>query len=333
MDYKTAGVDIATGEKLVDWLCEQPPLRTPNSNRVVAGIGGFAALFDGSFKHLKEPLLVSSTDGVGTKVSLAVHFQDFTTVGQDLVAMCVNDLLCCGATPLFFLDYYATGKLVLSEAQQFLMGLRKACEEAQVALIGGETAEMPGVYHGGDFDCAGFSVGVVDRAKVLGAQRVRAGDLVLGISSSGFHSNGFSLLRKVFAKDLGDWRRQLMVPTALYSSLAMAIFDKVAALAHITGGGIRNVLRVLPAGTHWEMKDWAWPEPFVEVQKRSGLSRTEMLSTLNCGIGFVAVLKPEQEALVRRTVEQQGFRAFELGHICAAPAGDERPPTILNWES
>ncbi len=210
IDYKQAGVDVEAGDALVDWLKASAPARWPHQDRLVAGIGGFAALFRADFKELSEPCLVSCTDGVGTKIKVAVHFDSFKEVAQDLVAMCVNDMVCCGATPLFFLDYYASGKLRLPAAKNFLAGVQAACIESNCALIGGETAEMPGVYEGNDFDCAGFSVGVVDRPKALGAHRVQAGMRLLGVSSSGFHSNGFSLLRKVFAQDMDQWREQLL---------------------------------------------------------------------------------------------------------------------------
>ena len=202
MDYKQAGVDVAAGDALVDWLKSTNPKKFPHQDKIVSGIGGFAALFRADFSKMKEPCLVSCTDGVGTKVKLAAEFGRYREVAQDLVAMCVNDMVCCGAQPLFFLDYYATGKLQLDAAKDFLSGVRDACHESDCALIGGETAEMPGVYHEKDFDCAGFAVGVVDKPEALGPHRVKVGDRLLGLASSGFHSNGYSLLRKVFAEDL-----------------------------------------------------------------------------------------------------------------------------------
>ena len=218
IDYKNSGVDIQAGDQLVSWLQSSSGAASSSDstslsssakskfnsdvpdlqNRVISGIGGFAALFDGRFSNMKKPLLVSCTDGVGTKVKLASFFKDYSTIGQDLVGMCVNDLICTGGTPLFFLDYYAVGKLKLPDAQAFLAGVRSACQKSHLVLIGGETAEMPGVYQANDFDCAGFTVGVVDEEKMWGAHKVKSGDIILGIASSGFHSNGYSLIRKVF---------------------------------------------------------------------------------------------------------------------------------------
>lgn len=314
--YRNAGVDIAAGDDLVDWLKKNEG-KTPHADRVVAGIGGFAALFRAGFPQMKKPCLVSSTDGVGTKVKLASHFGDFSKVGQDLVGMCVNDILCVGAEPLFFLDYYACGKLELDHAKQFLKGLKEACNEAGCALIGGETAEMPGVYAPGDFDCAGFAVGIVDEEKILGANKVRLGDALVGFSSSGFHSNGYSLLRKVFSSDLDSWREELLKPTALYSKLVakLKVSSELHALAHITGGGLDNLTRVLSPGQKACVKRWDFPKPFREVQKRLSLSDDEIVRTLNCGIGLIAVV---QSDFVDRAIEiasEASIKAYHLGHI------------------
>lgn len=326
MDYKTAGVDVEAGDQLVDWLRESGP-RTdlpkdwPSflKNSTVDGIGGFAAISRFRFPEMKKPCLVTCTDGVGTKVKLASQFKFFQGVGQDLVAMCVNDLICCGAEPFLFLDYYATGKLALPEAKEFLSGVRKACEESMCLLVGGETAEMPGVYHDGDFDCAGFSVGVVDEDNTLGPHLVKAGDVLIGVSSSGFHSNGYSLLRKVFEKDLAQWKDILLTPTALYPRLARALkksFEgRIHALAHITGGGVENIPRVFPKGLGTQLRPWAWPQPFLEVQSRTGMSREKMLKTLNCGLGLVVVAEPSQAQGIRQLIEAQGFRSFEIGVV------------------
>lgn len=317
VDYKQAGVDVEAGDALVDWLKATGPERWPHQDRLVDGIGGFAALFRGDFKDLKEPCLVSCTDGVGTKLKIAVHFNSYREVAQDLVAMCVNDLVCSGAQPLFFLDYYASGKLQLNAAKEFLSGVREACIESDMALIGGETAEMPGVYEGGDFDCAGFSVGVVDKSAALGAHRVKAGHRLLGLSSSGFHSNGFSLLRKVFAADLDAWKNELLKPTALYVKAVKAALKQpgLQAVAHITGGGLENLPRVLPDHTTAVVKAWSVPSPFLEVKKRTGLAWTEMLKTLNCGIGMIWVVEDAHFSQLKQVVETNGFRAFDLGAV------------------
>ena len=270
---------------------------------------------------MKKPCLVSSTDGVGTKIKLAAQFKMYEGVGQDLVAMCVNDLVCVGAQPLFFLDYYATGKLDLEAAKQFLAGVRNACHASGAALIGGETAEMPGIYHDNDFDAAGFSVGIVDEEKTLGAHRVSIGNHVIGISSSGFHSNGYSLLRKVFEDEIArgdeEWVKKLMVPTHLYANVVLELVraEKLNAVANITGGGMENIPRVMPKGTVLPLIDWAWPDEFVTVQDRSGLSRDEMLKTLNCGVGLALIVSSENATFVRTTVEKHGYRAIPLGTL------------------
>ena len=315
MDYRSAGVNIKAGEGLVQWLQKQGPL----DSRVVSGIGGFSGLFQAVFPNMKEPCLSASTDGVGTKVKLAQYFNRYEEIGQDLVAMCVNDVICSGAKPLFFMDYYACGKLKLEPAKAFLTGVQKACEESHSALLGGETAEMPGCYKEGDFDCAGFAVGVVDRNKILGAHRVRAGDKLIAVSSSGFHSNGFSLLRKVFHKDLKQWEKELMKPTAIYVDLALSLFQfpegGVKAIAHITGGGLNNVLRVLPKGLSAQIKPWKMPQPFREVQKRAGLSDQELIKTLNSGIGLVVVIAPSLFDKTQAMIKAQGFKAIDLGVV------------------
>jgi phosphoribosylformylglycinamidine cyclo-ligase len=303
---------------------------------LVSGIGGFAALFRADFKDMSEPCLVSCTDGVGTKIKLAVHFDSYKEVAQDMVAMCVNDLICCGARPLFFLDYYASGRLRLPAAKDFLSGVQAACVESDCALIGGETAEMPGVYDGNDFDCAGFSVGVVDRPKALGAHLVKPGMKLLGVASYGFHSNGFSLLRKVFAADLDSWKAELLRPTALYVKLVGAANEAggVKAIAHITGGGMDNVPRVLPKGTVAKLKSWPVPAQFLEVKKRSGMTWKSMLTTLNCGIGMVWVVDPAKFDTLAGLCAKFGHKAFDLGEVEAGTEGSEADWKLADpaWE-
>jgi phosphoribosylformylglycinamidine cyclo-ligase len=320
ISYKKSGVDVDAGDALVDWLAlEENKKPLPHADQIVSGIGGFASLFRASFSQYKKPCLVTCTDGVGTKVKLASQFRRYDGIGQDLVAMCVNDLICTGGDPLLFLDYYATGKLDLDDAKAFLKSVREACRQSDCALVGGETAEMPGVYAQNDFDCAGFAVGVVDEEKAWGPRWVQDGDQVLGISSSGFHSNGYSLLRKVFEKDLSDWVEVLLKPTALYVKLIQELKTQIEihAAAHITGGGIENVNRVLPAQLSWKMKTWAWPSLFHEVQKRTGLSTEEMQKTLNCGIGFVLILPASQIALASQVIQKQGYQVYDLGSLHA----------------
>lgn len=328
LDYKKAGVDVAAGDALVDWLKATQPASFPHKDKLVAGIGGFAALFKADFSAMQEPCLVSCTDGVGTKVKLASHFARYREVGQDLVAMCVNDMICSGARPLFFLDYYATGKLELEAAKEFLAGVRDACIESDCALIGGETAEMPGVYQAGDFDCAGFSVGVVDKARALGPHRVSIGDALIAVASSGFHSNGYSLLRKVFEADLAAWADRLLVPTALYVKLAHAFSQVggVKAIAHITGGGMENLPRVLPENSKAVIRPWKIPDSFKEVQRRSGMGWDQMVTTLNCGVGLVVVSEPSRADELMETAIRNGHKAFRLG---AVEKGTQGEPT---WE-
>jgi phosphoribosylformylglycinamidine cyclo-ligase len=325
--YKNAGVDVKKGDDLVDWLIDSNPSKKKEKN-VVSGIGGFAALYRVPWQKYKSPLLVSSTDGVGTKVKLAAQFNRYEGIGQDLVAMCVNDLACVGAQPLFFLDYYASAKLNLRAAQSFLSSVRGACRASNCELIGGETAEMPGVYAKNDFDCAGFSVGIVDESAVLGAHNVRAGDCIIGVASSGFHSNGYSLLRRVFARDLKKWSNILLRPTHLYSPLVQNLLAKKIALkaaAHVTGGGLDNLLRVVPSGTRLELEPWPVPHEFLEVKARAKIQWPELLRTLNCGIGFVLFVGEKDFDSARRAVKASGFASFDLGRVAknkAEPKGE-----------
>lgn len=315
--YKAAGVDVEAGDSLVDWLVETQKDTEANRN-VISGIGGFASLFRADFSKYKEPCLVTCTDGVGTKVLLAAEFKQYATIGQDLVAMCVNDLVCTGGDPLIFLDYYATGRLDLGAAKEFLNGVKRACNLSNCALVGGETAEMPGVYQPTHFDCAGFSVGVVDRVNSWGPERVRTGDILLGVESSGFHSNGYSLLRKVFSSDLSLWKDELLKPTALYVQLCQDLKSEavdVHAAAHITGGGIENIPRVLPSDKTWKMIDWEIPKSFLEVQRRLGISKEELLKTLNCGVGFVLILPPSEQAQAEKISNKLGFKTFKIGEV------------------
>lgn len=331
IDYKTAGVDIDKGDAFVDWLKEEQPA-SPHSDKIVDGIGGFASIFRFHFPELKDPCLVSATDGIGTKLKLGIQLESYESLGQDLVAMCANDLICTGAQPLYFLDYYATSQLDLTQAQSFLKGVRQACHESQMALIGGETAEMPGLYHGRDFDCAGFAVGVVERSKILGPQRVKKGMKVIGVSSSGFHSNGYSLVRRLFAsaEDLEVWGERLIKPTHLYVRLALDVFQSidVAALAHITGGGLQNIPRVLPKDLSVQMQSWQWPELFKEAQRRAGISDHEMLKTFNCGIGLVFVVNSSSVSALTHKIEAHGFSALDLGHVV-----DGKQTVLLDGET
>ena len=322
MDYRSSGVNTTSADQLIQWLKKKTSVSGPHSSKVLSNIGGYSGLFTALFPDMKIPCLSASADGVGTKLKLAVHFQRYREVGQDLVAMCVNDLVCSGAKPLFFMDYYACGKLRQSPAREFLTGIQKALEQSQCVLLGGETAEMPDCYTGLDFDCAGFAVGVVDRSKILGAHKVKVGDRLIGVLSSGFHSNGFSLLRKIFQKDLDKWKEELLRPTALYVSLALELFkvEGLKAIAHITGGGMDNILRILPKGSQAKIKKWTMPAPFKETQKRAGISDKEMLTTFNCGVGLILVISSSSVQQVQAIIKAKGFDFLDLGVVSSQKA-------------
>lgn len=315
MDYKDAGVDIEKGDALVDWI-KNKNQKGPLDDLMVSGVGGFASIMRFPQNDMKKPCLVSATDGIGTKLKLAIEFQRYEGLGQDLVAMCVNDLLCTGAKPLFFLDYYATGSLDLKQVQPFLLGLKKACDDVNCQLVGGETAEMPGMYQNGDFDCAGFAVGVVDEDQILGPHNVKEGARVLGVSSSGFHSNGYSLVRRLFEKDMSDWVDQLIKPTHLYGELLEGLNkSNLQAVAHVTGGGLNNIGRVIPKGLGLKLKTWELPALFQEAQKRSQLDNLGLLETFNCGVGLALILEASAMASAQQKAEQLGFKTYDLGAI------------------
>lgn len=318
MDYRSAGVNVSEADQLVQWL-KGKANSFSNKTGVVEGIGGFSALFRALFTDMKEPCLAATTDGVGTKLKLASYFQQYKEVGQDLVAMCLNDLICCGAKPLFFMDYYACGHLQQQVAREFLEGVYTACEQSDCPLLGGETAEMPDCYDHSDFDCAGFALGVVDRSKRLGSHNVKIKDKLVGVSSSGFHSNGFSLLRKIFAEDLQEWKAELLKPTALYVSLAQELFKVkgLKAIAHITGGGMDNLLRVLPKGVEAKMNAWEMPDIFQEVKKRTKMKWMDLLKTFNCGVGLVLIVSPSDFESVFEVIQKKHYSAYDLGNIIA----------------
>ena len=315
--YQDAGVNIDAGDALVDWLQADSGTSSTKKQNVVEGIGGFASLYRLPLRDYRKPLLVTCTDGVGTKVKLAVQANSYKAVAQDCVAMCVNDLICTGGDPHLFLDYYACGELRLPAAQEFLQGLKEACQQSDCELVGGETAEMPGVYQPGDFDCAGFAVGLVEEEERLGPHKVLAGDQVIGISSQGFHSNGFSLLRKVFAPDMENWLPVLLKPTALYVRLLKAVRAQVDvhAVAHITGGGVENVPRVLPSHVQWKRKAWSIPDIFLEVQRRTQLTQEDLLRTLNCGVGLVLIQPAGNFPKIQKLANEFGHQALDLGVI------------------
>jgi len=318
--YVKAGVSIDKGNAFVRFI--KPLAKKTRNAGVCDGIGGFSSLYDVAPFHLKRPLLVASTDGVGTKLAVAKIAGRHDTIGIDLVAMCVNDLVTCGARPIFFLDYLATGKLDLAQSKAVMRGIVKGCQQAGCALVGGETAEMPGFYQGPEYDLAGFAVGVVEKSKVIDHRLVRAGDAILGLHSSGFHSNGYSLLRKVFSADemRGKIGRVLLTPTQIYVKPVLALIEKVEvrAIAHITGGGFYdNIPRVIPKGlgAHVARSTWRVPEIFWQVMKRSGVSFHEMFRTFNMGIGMTVVIRPEDIVKAQTLLKRFGIQSNVIGEV------------------
>lgn len=338
LTYKTAGVDITEGNLLIDKI--KPYTKMTKRTGTMSSIGGFGALFSGSFKGIKNPVLVSATDGVGTKLKVAFMTKKFDTVGIDLVAMCVNDLIVCGAEPLFFLDYYATGKLKSKDAALVIKGIAKGCKESNSALIGGETAEMPGMYQEGEFDLAGFSVGVVDKKNIVDGKKVKNSDVIIGIGSSGLHSNGYSLARKVFFdklklkhsskikglnKSIGE---ELLKPTKIYVKSILTILKKyeVNAMAHITGGGlIENLPRVMPKNLKATIDSTSWKRPkiFDILQKEGDITDFEMMRTFNNGIGYVLVVKEKDSLKILNAIKKLGEKAYIIGSIEKRKAKEE----------
>ena len=324
--YADAGVDIDAGNELVDRI--KPAAKRTTRPGVMSGLGGFGAMFDLKGAGYKDPILVAATDGVGTKLRIAIDTGNVDGVGIDLVAMCVNDLVCQGAEPLFFLDYFATGKLELDQATRIIEGIAKGCELSGCALIGGETAEMPGMYPAGDFDLAGFSVGAMERGAEL-PKGVNVGDVLLGLTSSGVHSNGYSLVRKLVEHSGLAWGydcpwasgtlgEALLAPTTLYVKGAVAAMQDVNALAHITGGGLTEHLpRILPLGMGADINLDAWelPAVFKWLAKQGDMAQAELLKTFNCGIGMIAVVPADKIDAARAAFADAGHGIVEMGHV------------------
>jgi phosphoribosylformylglycinamidine cyclo-ligase len=328
--YKKAGVNIDEGEKLVNLI--KPIARATSRPEVMAGIGGFGALFSLDLKKYKNPVLVSSTDGVGTKLKLAFMLGKHDTVGIDLVAMGVNDVIVSGAEPLFFLDYYATGKLNAKNAAAVIKGIAKGCREAECALVGGETAEMPGFYREGEYDMAGFVVGIVEKDKIIDGSAIKPGDMIIGLASSGLHSNGYSLARKVifdqlklkpanrvsgFKRNIGE---ELLTPTRIYVKTVKALQKEfhIRGIAHITGGGlIENIPRILPDHCKAVIKKERWkiPSIFQLLQERGKISQREMFRTFNCGIGMVLIVAKDDAAGVLGKLKALKEKAFLIGEV------------------
>ena len=338
ISYRDAGVDIEAGDALVEQI--KPFAKRTMRPEVLGGIGGFGSLFAVPQKF-KEPILVSGTDGVGTKLKLAFELNKHDTVGIDLVAMSVNDILVQGAEPLFFLDYFACGKLEVGVAAQVIKGIAEGCEQSGCALVGGETAEMPGMYPAGEYDLAGFAVGCADKSKLIDGTTIAAGDVVLGLASSGAHSNGYSLIRKLIEKSGIDFESDfhgrkfkdvVMEPTRIYVKSLLKLIEAlpVKGMAHITGGGItENIPRVLPAGLTAEIRadGWQLPPLFQWLQAQGNIVPSELYKTFNCGIGMAVIVAKEHVAQARQLLEASGETVFEIGYIRAKNAGEA--PTIV----
>ncbi len=335
-DYKKAGVDIEAAEKMVEGI--KGMVWTTFRPGVLTEIGGFAGLFEPDLQLYENPVFAAATDGVGTKLKIAFMLGKHDTVGIDLVAMCVNDLLVQGAAPLFFLDYLAVGKLEHSLVTEIISGVVEGCRQAGCSLLGGETAEMPGFYSEGEYDLAGFAVGIVDKEKIISGQEIAPGDLLLGLSSTGLHSNGYSLVRKVLLEHAGlslqaqipgldtTLGEELLKPTAIYAPLLLPLLQeyKIKGLAHITGGGMGNNLqRVLPVGLRAIVKSGSWEAPaiFPLIQELGNVKEEDMLRTFNMGVGMILVVPPETCAPLLRQIEKKGTAAWEIGLIEEGEAG------------
>ena len=328
--YRDAGVDIDAGDEFVDRI--KPLVRSTFRPEVLADLGGFGGLFRLAAKQYEDPVLVSGTDGVGTKLKIAFLMDKHDTVGIDLVAMCVNDIAVSGAEPLFFLDYFATGKLAVDKAQQVVAGIAEGCRQAGCALIGGETAEMPSMYPEGEYDLAGFAVGVVDKPKMIDGKTIQAGDTILGLASSGLHSNGYSLARRVFfdkakltiGSKLPELDRPLgevlLTPTRIYAKqiLALAKDFPIKGVAHVTGGGItENLPRILPQGVcaRIDRKAWTVPPIFDVTSKLGQVERDEMFRVFNMGIGLILVVPSQSATAVLKKAAELGDRGWQIGEI------------------
>lgn len=330
LSYRDAGVDIAAGNRLVDRI--KPLARRTLRPGVLGGLGGFGALFEVPLDRYRQPILVSGADGVGTKLKLALELNQHDTIGIDLVAMCVNDVLTAGAEPLFFLDYYATGKLEVEVAAKVIKGIADGCLQAGAALAGGETAEMPGMYGDGDYDLAGFCVGVVEKTRIIDGSKVRVGDALIALASSGPHSNGYSLIRKILSVSevrldqpfadgtLGD---ALLTPTRIYIKPILKLLEQVEvhAIAHITGGGLtENVPRVLPLHSKAVIDTASWRRPaiFQWLQQQGGVTDAEMWRTFNCGVGLVVCVAEEAVDQTLAILQDGGENAWQIGTIAAS---------------
>lgn len=343
--YKDAGVDIDAGEALVENI--KPFVKKTMRPEVLGGLGGFGALFELS-QNYRNPVLVSGTDGVGTKLKLAIEWNKHDTVGIDLVAMSVNDVLVQGAEPLFFLDYFACGKLDVETATKVVSGVAKGCELSGCSLIGGETAEMPGMYPEGEYDLAGFAVGAVEKEEIISGANIEEGDVILGLASSGLHSNGYSLVRKVIAaSDIdpdapfdGDrsFKDVVLEPTRLYARSVLSLLNEVPVkgMAHITGGGlVENIPRVIPDGLKATIyqESWEMPKIFRWLQEKGSIPENEMYRTFNCGIGYVIILRQSEAKRARELLEKLGETVYPLGHIEKIRIPNEHKTQVTRFQS
>ncbi len=335
LSYRDAGVDIDAGNTLVERI--KPIVKKTFRPGVMDGLGGFGALFELPLERYKNPVLVSGTDGVGTKLKLALSMKRHDTIGIDLVAMCVNDIVVTGAEPLFFLDYYASGKLDIDVATAVVSGIARGCELAGAALTGGETAEMPGMYAADEYDLAGFSVGIVEKERIISPDRVTAGDVLIGLASSGPHSNGYSLIRKIIEVNAADLQQDLdgtplgealLAPTRIYVKPLLALHQQIEihALAHITGGGLlENLPRVLPNNSRAviDASSWSYPAVFEWLQQHGKVAPEEMLRTFNCGVGMVVCVAADDAGRALELLTTAGESAWILGKIesCSEPPG------------
>lgn len=320
LTYQDAGVDINKGNDLIEQI--KPIAKSTTREGVLAGLGGFGAMFELPTNKYKNPVLISGTDGVGTKLKVAEMLNKHDTIGIDLVAMCVNDLIVQGAEPLFFLDYYATGKLNTDIAVSVISGIGEGCKQSGCALIGGETAEMPGMYSGEDYDLAGFCVGIAEKADVIDGTKVKNGDRIIALGSSGPHSNGYSLIRKVLERTepTDHQLQQLIEPTKIYVKSVLSLLKKhsVHAISHITGGGLlENIPRVLPGNLAAKLDNSSWqmPEIFQFLQDNGNIELTEMYRVFNCGVGMVLVVSNDESTDVIKHLETQGEKSWLIGKI------------------
>lgn len=346
LTYKDAGVDIDSGNKTVDLI--KPLAKKTYKKEVISGIGGFNALFKLPEKY-KEPVLVSCTDGVGTKLKLAFKTNKHNTIGIDLVAMCVNDLICSGAEPLFFLDYLATGKLLPNTAKEIIEGITEGCRQANCSLIGGETAELPGLYKESEYDLAGFAVGVVEKNKIINGSTIIENDIIIGIESSGLHSNGYSLAQKVIF-EVSGWNLNyvhkelnkpigelLLTPTYIYVNLINELTNKfeIKGIANITGGGLtENIPRILHENLSCQidLSSWAKPKIFTIIKNSGGIENEEMLRVFNNGIGMIVIIKKEDESKIILELKKSGYKGYKIGRVIAKKEQSNKISYVGNYD-